>query len=168
MKPDGTDVRQQTRFHTVCTYGSFSPDMKHIVYRKVIDGPAFQWDLSTIGRNSEVFVANADGSSEVNLSKNAAFDGWPAWSADGKRVAFKKLISRNNWRLTVLDLATLQETPLAETVSVDDQAEWFDNQRVLYAIVDGAAWMSIMVVPSDGSGQPQLFAKGATSPAIVR
>jgi len=53
-------------------------------------------------------------------------------------------------------------------VSVDDQAEWFDNQRVLYAIVDGAAWMSIMVVPSDGSGQPQIFAKGATSPAIVR
>jgi TolB protein len=62
--------------------------MKHIVYRKVVDGPAFQWDLSTIGRNSEVFVANADGSNEVNLSKNAAFDGWPAWSPDGKRIAF--------------------------------------------------------------------------------
>jgi TolB protein len=88
MKPDGSDVRQHTRFHTVCTFGSFSPDMKHIVYRKVIDGPAFQWDLSTIGRNSEVFLANADGSNEVNLSKNAAFDGWPAWSPDGKRVAF--------------------------------------------------------------------------------
>jgi TolB protein len=88
MKPDGTDVRQHTRFHTVCTFGSFSPDMKQIVYRKVIDGPAFQWDLSTIGRNSEVFVANADGSNEVNLSKNAAFDGWPAWSPDGKRIAF--------------------------------------------------------------------------------
>jgi TolB protein len=88
MKPDGSDVRQHTRFRTVCTYGSFSPDMKHIVYRKVIDGPAFQWDLSAIGRNSEVFVANADGANEVNLSKNAAFDGWPMWSPDGKRIAF--------------------------------------------------------------------------------
>jgi TolB protein len=80
MKPDGSDVREHTRFHTVCTFGSFSPDMRQIVYRKVIDGPAFQWDLSVIGRNSEVFVANADGSNEVNLSKSAAFDGWPVWS----------------------------------------------------------------------------------------
>ena len=36
----------------------------------------------------EVFVANADGSNEVNLSKNAAFDGWPVWSPDGQRIAF--------------------------------------------------------------------------------
>jgi Tol biopolymer transport system component len=92
----------------------------------------------------------------------------PSLSPDGKRVAFKKLISRNNWRLSVLDLATLQETPLAETKSVDDQAEWLDNHHVLYALVDGAPWMSVMVVPADGSGQPQIFAKGATSPAVVR
>jgi Tol biopolymer transport system component len=92
----------------------------------------------------------------------------PSLSPDGKRVAFKKLISRNNWRLTVLDLATLQETPLAEIKSVDDQAEWLDNHRVLYAVVDGAPWMSVMVVPADGSGQPQVFAKGATSPAVTR
>jgi TolB protein len=88
MKPDGSDVKQHTHLKTVCTFGSFSPDMKRIVYRKVIDGPAFQWDLSTIGRNSEVFVANADGSNEINVSKNAAFDGWPAWSPDGKLIAF--------------------------------------------------------------------------------
>ena len=88
MKSDGSDVKQHTHFKTVCTFGSFSPDMKRIVYRKVIDGPAFQWDLSSIGRNSEVFVANADGSNEINVSKNAAFDGWPAWSPDGKLIAF--------------------------------------------------------------------------------
>src|ERR1700742_4575933 len=88
MKPDGSDVQQHTRFRTVCTFGSFSPDMKRITYRKVIDGPAFQWDLSGIGRNSEIFVADADGSNEVNVSKNAAFDGWPVWSPDGKMIAF--------------------------------------------------------------------------------
>jgi len=92
----------------------------------------------------------------------------PSLSPDGKRIAFKKLISRNNWRLTVLDLETLQETPLAETKSVDDQAEWLDNHHVLYAMVDAAPWMSIMIVPADGSGQPQVFAKGATSPSVVR
>jgi dipeptidyl aminopeptidase/acylaminoacyl peptidase len=91
----------------------------------------------------------------------------PSLSPDGTRVAFKKMISRNNWRLTVLDLTTFEETPLAETRSVDDQAEWLDNDHVLYAVPDPAPWMSIMVVPADGSGQPNVFAKGAASPAVV-
>jgi TolB protein len=41
-----------------------------------------------VGRNSEVFVANADGSGEVNVSKSPAFDGWPLWSPDGKLIVF--------------------------------------------------------------------------------
>jgi hypothetical protein len=92
----------------------------------------------------------------------------PSLSPDGTRIAFKKMTSRNNWRLTTLDLATLKETALAETRSVDDQAEWLDNDRVLYAMADPAPWMSIMVVAADGTGQPAVFAKGAMSPAVVR
>jgi len=91
----------------------------------------------------------------------------PSLSPDGTRIAFKKLVSRNNWRLTVLDLTTFRETPLTETRSVDDQAEWLDNDRVLYGLVDSAPWMSIMVVSADGTGQPNVLAKGAMSPAVV-
>ena len=88
MKPDGTDVRQHTHFKTVCTFGSFSPDMKKITYRKVIDGPGLQWDLTLGNRNSEVFVADADGTHEVNVSTSGAYDGWPVWSPNGKAIAF--------------------------------------------------------------------------------
>ena len=92
----------------------------------------------------------------------------PSLSPDGKRVAFKKAVSRGDWRLTVLDLATLKETTLPETRSVDDQVEWLDNERILYAVTDPTPWMSIKVVPADGSGEPKMFAKGASSPAVVR
>ena len=91
----------------------------------------------------------------------------PSLSPDGTRVAFKKLISRANWRLAVLNLTTFEETLLPETRSVDDQVEWLDNESLLYAMADPAPWMSIMVAPADGSGQPRLFAKGAASPAVV-
>jgi TolB protein len=88
MKLDGTDLHQHTNQKAVCTYPSFSPDGTRILYRKILNSPGFSWDLSSIPRNSEVFVADADGSGEINLSNNAAFDGWPAWSPDGRRIVF--------------------------------------------------------------------------------
>ena len=89
----------------------------------------------------------------------------PSLSPDGTRVAFKKRGPDRSrpWRLTVLDLETMRETPLAETRSVDDQAEWLDDDRVLYG-VDGAVWQ----VPADGSGQPRRYLARAGSPAVVR
>jgi hypothetical protein len=89
----------------------------------------------------------------------------PSISPDGTRIAYKRRTESDSdpWRLTVLDLATMRETPLAETRSVDDQAEWLDDDRVLYG-VDGAVW----VVPADGTGEPTRFMAEADSPAVVR
>jgi TolB protein len=88
MAADGSDVRQITRFETVSTYPQFSPDGRKIAFRRVTDEPGMQWDLTLGARNSEVFVMNADGSSPVNVSKSAAYDGWPAWSPDGATIVF--------------------------------------------------------------------------------
>lgn len=89
----------------------------------------------------------------------------PSISPDGARIAYKKRTGSSSapWRLTVLDLRTMRETPLAETRSVDDQAEWLDDGRVLYGR-DGQVW----VVPADGSGSPRPYAAAADSPAAVR
>ena len=86
MKIDGSDVKQVTSFKTVTTYASISPDGTKLLYRKVINTWGFNWDLSTSARNSEVFVMNIDGTGERNLSGNAAFDGWPVWTPDGRVI----------------------------------------------------------------------------------
>ncbi len=90
MNADGTGVKQITTFKTVSTYPSVSPDGKKIVFRKVIDGPAFNWDLSTNtnNRNSEVYVTDIDGRNGFNVSMSPAFDGWPCWSPDSERIIF--------------------------------------------------------------------------------
>ena len=52
----------------VNTYPVPSPDGRRIAFRKMLD------------TNSEVFVANSDGSGITNLTNNPTFEGWPAWS----------------------------------------------------------------------------------------
>jgi TolB protein len=88
MTADGSDIQQHTNNKTVCTFPTLSPDGTRIAFRKVIEAPAFGWDLTLGNRNSEIFVADIDGSNQVNISNNAAFDGWPRWSPDGTQIVF--------------------------------------------------------------------------------
>ena len=86
----------------------------------------------------------------------------PSLSPDGQRIAFKNR-EGDRWRLHVLELASGRKTPLAETRSVDDQVEWLDGNRILYAL-GGDLW----VVHADGSARPRLYREDALSPAVVR
>jgi TolB protein len=88
VRPDGSDLRRHTNCQTVCTFPAPSPDGRRIAYRKVVDGPGLNWDLSSAPRNSEIVVADLDGSNERNLSMNAGYDGWPSWSPSGRYIAY--------------------------------------------------------------------------------
>jgi hypothetical protein len=109
----------------------------------------------------------------------------PSLSPDGTRIAYKQLVRRDyrtnapTWRLAVLDLATLTETPLeAEHLSVDDQVEWLDDSHILYALQDYVrpadpahvrpiGVTNLWALPVDG-GTPRLFLTEADSPAVGR
>jgi len=72
-------TRRATKVITggVNTYPAFSPDGKRLAFRRILG------EL-----NSEVFVADIDGSHQKNITNHPAFDGWPSWSPDGTRIAF--------------------------------------------------------------------------------
>lgn len=94
----------------------------------------------------------------------------PSLSPDGKRLAFKKRVGGDSdkpWRLYVLDLATMQELPLSERRSVDDQAAWLDDDTVAYGILRGDRHSDIWAVPADGSGSPRKVVRDGESPAPV-
>lgn len=88
----------------------------------------------------------------------------PSLSPDGTRVAFKRTVGDDgDWRLFVLDLRTMRATRLAGDDPIDDQAEWLDDDHVVYGI-DNVLWQ----VRADGTGRPTKLLTHAYSPAVDR
>lgn len=100
----------------------------------------------------------------------------PALSPDGRHLAFKsRLPGGTDWRLHVIELATMREWEVtAETRSVDDQVEWLDDERILYRVInnrglpENAANIFVSPIAEGATTAPQLFIRGAASPAVVR
>ena len=148
---------------------------KYKTYRngKVVDAPDVNyWGVTFAGDDRHYYATLATGGrTYLVFGDMAQRRMWtihenvecPSLSPDGTRIAFKKLVGGpGDWRLTVLDLRTMQEHPLAETRSIDDQVEWLDNDHVLYS--DGR---DVWSVRADGGGTPQRVLSHAASPSVM-
>jgi hypothetical protein len=129
---------------------------------------------ATMGTGGHTYLVEGD---VADRSVTVLRDGveCPSLSPDGTRIAFKKRVDdefgRVTWRLSVLDLDTLEEHPLAETGNVDDQAEWLDDDTVIYArprAESGTSALDTWAVPADGTGTPTMFVPGGYSTVVVR
>jgi TolB protein len=103
------------------TYGSWSPDMRQIVFRKIIGD-----------ENSEVFLANSDGSNLRNLTNNPFFDGWPAWSPDGKRIAFASNRRGHGYQIFVMNGDGTSPRLVANTEGRATAPRWSPDGKLLY------------------------------------
>jgi hypothetical protein len=100
----------------------------------------------------------------------------PSLSPDGRHIAFKSRIADGReWRLHVLDVASLRDWPIAaETRHIDDQVAWLDNEHVLYRYLDNrglpevAANVFAAPIAEGAAGAPRLVVRAASSPAVVR
>lgn len=124
------------------------------------DGDTFYATLSTKGQTYLV-RGSVTGKSMTTIHENVEC---PSISPEGGRIAYKKRTGADGlWHLTVLDLETMTETPLAEDQPIDDQVQWLDEDTIVYG--NGEA---IWSVPADGSGTAERFLAAANSPSIVR
>ena len=107
----------------VNTYPVWSPDGKRIAFRRMLGE-----------MNSEVFVADADGTGAGNLTNHPAFDGWPAWSPDGTQIAFAS--NRNSsYQIFIMNADGSNVRLLANTEGRATSPKWGrDGARIYFPV----------------------------------
>jgi Tol biopolymer transport system component/DNA-binding winged helix-turn-helix (wHTH) protein len=107
---------------------SVSPDGRQIAF--------FRGDKLN---GSQLFIANADGSDPEQILDLAGFPlGSPAWSPDGKTLAFTKVVYRLGYTYESVTLETLrlgakEATELISDVRLDEGVAWLPDGRILFS-----------------------------------
>ncbi|MEW6215632.1 MAG: chitobiase/beta-hexosaminidase C-terminal domain-containing protein, partial [Nitrospirota bacterium] len=92
-------------------HAAFSPDGSKIAFSSYRDG------------NYEIYVMDADGTGQTNLTNNPGIDVWPAWSPDGTKIAFASFRDGNQ-EIYVMNADGTGQNRLTYNPAQDVRADW--------------------------------------------
>ena len=153
---DGKNAKRLSKAPGAMFNAVYSPDLKQIAYAR-----------SDSTRQLQIWVMNADGSSDRQLTHFSADEGspqWPAWSPDGSKLAVqsgkynRNAPSENTAHIWVIDVKSGAATKLNahSTPYLDETPSWFpDGKRIAFQS-DRSGRMEIWVMNADGTGAKQL------------
>ncbi|HEX8458063.1 MAG TPA: Calx-beta domain-containing protein [Pyrinomonadaceae bacterium] len=182
--PDGTRIVYRTSDELnadigVANFDGTPGSIRFGTGNRVIDSqPAWQPLIGSEGRivftserdgNAEIYVMDADGSNQRNLTNNPAIDATPVWSPDGTRVAFTSNRSgRSNIYVMDADGRNVRAVTNFDNTSADyrvyDPAWSPDGTRLVFVGSFMGETSSLVLVNADGSGQ-SIIREGSTEVA---
>jgi Tol biopolymer transport system component len=129
----------EERFDVTCAVALFD----HIAFVSERDG------------NGEVYVMDADGSNPTNLTNNAAWDVYPAWSPDGTRIAF--VSDRDgSYEIYVMDADGSNPRNLTNNAVWDGDPAWSPDGMQIAFVTGRDGNDEIYVMNADGSNPRNL------------
>jgi Tol biopolymer transport system component len=159
-RPDGSD---RTRFGAlparVILFGTaLSPDGSHVAFARPERGNVWAW------RNTDLYVAELDGSDQRQLTDNPANDDGAVWSPDGSKILFTSDRDRNGDclfhdcighapELYVMDAEGSDEERLTRSPATEAGPTWSpDGTRIIFSrIADEEDDHDLYLANADGS-----------------
>jgi dipeptidyl aminopeptidase/acylaminoacyl peptidase len=120
----------------------------------------------TPGAAGDIYVMNADGTDIQRVTEGSRGEKNPAWSPDGRRIAFARQTSGDRWSIYVMDADGSDQLNLTPESRISLNPTWSpDGQRIAFnsggfdcPAEPGAC--DLGVVNADGSGDPRKLTKG--------
>ena len=163
MDVDGNNQRRLTNNPNLDISPSWSPDGKRIAFMSDRDG---HFDMPGGLPNYEIYVMDADGGNQQNLTNDPNSDSTPSWSPDGERIVFtsKRDGNRENYEIYVMDADGKNKRRLTDNDFFDTHPSWSpDGERIAFMswrdghfIGDFGLSSEIYVMDADGKNQRRL------------
>ena len=147
MNPDGSS---QTQVSNVSTYRilwlSWSPDSAKL-----------QFDVDDGGWLGDVYVVNADGTGQANLTNHAADDKPSGWASGGQKIVFRSSRSKMANEIYVMNADGTQPTNLTNSTAEDTFPAWSpDGTKIAFASNRQSNNWDVYVMNADGTGVTRL------------
>jgi len=150
MDADGNNQRNLTNSPHLDWYPSWSPDGKRIAFTSNKKG-----GLEIKDGNLEIYLMDADGNNQRNLTNNRHHDWEPSWSPDGKRIAYASLRNRNR-EIYVMDADGGNRRNLTNNPFKDSEPAWSPDGKRITFVSNRDGNLEIYMMDANGGNQRNL------------
>ncbi len=122
------------------------------------NGPKIVFGSSRFGGNHDIYVMNTNGSNEIRLTNNPAYDDEPKWSPDGSKIVF--ISNRDgNFEIYTMNADGSNQTRLTNNLAADGFPAWSpDGSKIAFVSGDlrNPSTFEIYVMNADGMNRTRL------------
>ncbi|PWT82311.1 MAG: S9 family peptidase [Blastocatellia bacterium] len=137
---------------------AFAPDNQWLCFTAVTDG------VEAISTNGDLFEVDVKGGTPKRLTDNPGFDGAPAYSPDGRTIAYRSQVragyEADKWRLMLYDRSSRRHRSLTDAFDRSVESPlWSSDGQSIYFNAEDRGEMPLFVLPASG-GTPRALTPG--------